>query len=1161
MNEETLFHAALERANLAERAAFLDGACAGMPELRAAVEALLKAHEASGAFLNPPADTPATIDSASVGPTTEATGVLTPSPGASIAPASITVDYRADARPNVLIAGRYSLHEKIGEGGMGEVWVAKQSEPVKRKVALKLIKTGMDSRAVLQRFEQERQALAMMDHPNIAKVLDAGLTPTGQPFFVMELVNGLPLNKFCDELKLTPKERLELFVPICQAVQHAHQKGIVHRDLKPANILITMIDARPVPKVIDFGVAKATAGRLTAESISTQFGAVVGTLEYMSPEQASFSGEDIDTRADIYSLGVILYELLTGLRPIDAVRLKKAALTEMIRIIREEEPSKPSTRLSTDALLPSLAALRQTEPRKLMTMLRGELDWVVMKCLEKQRERRYETANALARDIQRYLADEAVEARPPSAGYRFQKFVSRNKGQVIAASLVLLTLVAGIIGTSIGLVRADRARNAEATQRKIAVEEKKKAEESEKLARQQRTRAEEREEQAIETVKKFRDAVANNPELKNNPALEPLRKRLLKEPLEFFKALRDQLQADNDTRPESLARLAGAALELAHLTDEIGDKRDSIRAYQESLAIWERLASDHPKVPEFIAKVVETQNNLGILLRETGDLPRARKALEQARDIIEPLSRQNPAVADYASLLAKSLGNLSYVRMITGDLTGARKVFEQARDIQERLAREHPTVSAYAWDLARTQANLGILLNNVGDRTGARQAWEQASDIQGRLAREHPNDAGYSVELARMQSNLGVLLSDTGELPGARKEYEQARDILQRLVREYPAVSEYANDLAGTCSNLGLLLEQTGNPAEARKEFDLAVEIRERLAREHPAVTEYTRDLADIRANLSTLLRNTGDLTGARRECEMALTIDERLAREHPDEPDNASHLGGALSDMASLDILSKRFAHARDRVREAITWQRKALAANPANPVYRKFLVNHLNNLIITARALGDAESVAEAERELTKLRDSDPSTKALDARLSAIIKGDQEPNDNAEWFRLAQRAYDKSLYATAARLWSEALETNPELADNRQAQHRYNAACAASLAGCGQGQDDPSPDEAAKDNLRKQALDWLKEEMAVWLKFVESGPPQAKAFMVQTLDHWKKDTDLAGIRDEKALAKLPEPERKEWQSLWSDVDAFLKRTQEKGSVFLLPNRASASR
>jgi WD40 repeat protein/tetratricopeptide (TPR) repeat protein len=297
----------------------------------------------------------------------------------------------------------------------------------------------------------------MMDHPNIARVLDGGLTQDRRPYFVMELVNGLPLNRFCDEAKLGIRARLELFTSVCQAVQHAHQKGVVHRDLKPANILVTIIDGRGVPKIIDFGVAKAISGRLTDESLSTQFGAVVGTLEYMSPEQAGFAGEDIDTRADIYSLGVILYELLTGLRPIDARRLKKAAMTEMIRIIKEEEPSKPSTRLSTDESAPSMAALRQTEPKKLTALLRGELDWVVMKCLEKQRDRRYETANALGRDIQRYLADEPVEARPPSAGYRLRKFLQRNKGPVLAASLVLFALVGGIAGTTWGLIWAEQA--------------------------------------------------------------------------------------------------------------------------------------------------------------------------------------------------------------------------------------------------------------------------------------------------------------------------------------------------------------------------------------------------------------------------------------------------------------------------------------------------------------------------------------------------------------------------------------------------------------------------------------------------------------------------------------------------------------------------------
>jgi eukaryotic-like serine/threonine-protein kinase len=473
MNEETLFQEALSRSS-SERAAFLEQACAGRPDLRASVEALLAAHDKSSNIL----DQAHGLD----------TGEFSPQPNQ-------TPDNRSAVESGLVIACRYTLVERIGEGGMGEVWVAKQSEPVKRKVAIKLIKTGMDSKAVLARFEQERQALALMDHPNISRVLDGGMTPTGQPFFVMDLVNGLSLTRFCDEAKLTLRQRLELFVPICQAVQHAHQKGIVHRDLKPANILVTMIDAKPVPKIIDFGVAKATSGRLTDESLSTHFGAVVGTLEYMSPEQAGYSGDDVDTRADIYSLGVLLYELLTGLRPIDAKRLRKAALTEMIRIIREEEPSKPSTRLSTDESLASSAALRHMEPRKLMAQLRGDLDWVVMKCLEKQRERRYETANGLARDIQRYLSDEPVEACPPSATYRLRKFGKKNRAALTSAAAIALLLVAG---AGVSIWQAVRATQAEQAERlaKLDAEEKAAAE---KAARQD----EERQRKFAEAISKF----------------------------------------------------------------------------------------------------------------------------------------------------------------------------------------------------------------------------------------------------------------------------------------------------------------------------------------------------------------------------------------------------------------------------------------------------------------------------------------------------------------------------------------------------------------------------------------------------------------------------------------------------------------------------------
>src|SRR3989442_5152338 len=341
--------------------------------------------------------------------------------------------------------------------------MAEQTQQVRRMVALKVIKAGMDTRQVIARFEAERQALAMMDHLNIARVLDVGATDTGRPYFVMELVHGVPITKYCDDNHLTPRERLELFVPVCQAIQHAHQKGIIHRDLKTANVMVTLYDGKPVPKVIDFGVAKATEQRLTGRTLFTQYGTMVGTFEYMSPEQAEMSALGADTRSDIFSLGVLLYELLTGSTPLSHKRVKEAAYAEILRMIKEEEPPRPSTRLSDSGeTLAAISAQRHMEPAKLARLVRGELDWIVMKALEKDRNRRYETASAFAADVQRYLNDEPVQACPPSAAYRFRKFARRNRGSVLAASLVLFALVVGVMGTSIGLLRAEQQRrNAE----------------------------------------------------------------------------------------------------------------------------------------------------------------------------------------------------------------------------------------------------------------------------------------------------------------------------------------------------------------------------------------------------------------------------------------------------------------------------------------------------------------------------------------------------------------------------------------------------------------------------------------------------------------------------------------------------------------------------
>jgi serine/threonine protein kinase len=410
-NEESVFTEALGKSDSHERAAYLDRVCAGQPELRRNVESLLAGYEA-GQFLEIPAAPVAGI------------GVAPPGEG-----------------PGTRL-GPYKLLEQIGEGGMGAVWMAEQQEPVRRRVALKIIKAGMDSAPVVARFEAERQALALMDHPHIAKVLDGGTTGNGRPCFVMELVKGVPITEYCDQNQLTPRERLELFVPVCQAIQHAHQKGIIHRDVKPSNVLVTLLDGAPVVKVIDFGVAKAIGQRLTDKTLFTGFAQMIGTPLYMSPEQAAISAVDVDTRSDIYSLGVLLYELLTGRTPFDKERLKEVNYDELRRIIRDEEPPKPSTRISTlGQAATTVSAQRKSDPKRLSRLFRGELDWMVMKALEKDRDRRYETAGAFAADVQRYLHDEPVQACPPSAWYRVRKFARRKKAALVTGVLLLTVLL------------------------------------------------------------------------------------------------------------------------------------------------------------------------------------------------------------------------------------------------------------------------------------------------------------------------------------------------------------------------------------------------------------------------------------------------------------------------------------------------------------------------------------------------------------------------------------------------------------------------------------------------------------------------------------------------------------------------------------------------
>ncbi|SPE55447.1 putative Non-specific protein-tyrosine kinase [Verrucomicrobia bacterium] len=473
MNERDTFLEALEQATPEARSTYLDHACANDPAMRARVEALLGEHEKEDKFLEgPPEDQPGF--------------------GALLREAAQNAPFLAPTEKAGDRIGRYRLLEQIGEGGCGVVYVAEQDRPVRRRVALKVIKLGMDTNQFVARFEAERQALALMDHPNIAKVFDAGSTKTGRPFFVMELVKGEKITEYCDSNKFSTRRRLELFIQVCNAIQHAHQKGIIHRDIKPSNILVTLQDGLPVPKVIDFGIAKATSGQpLTDKTVYTALEQFVGTLAYMSPEQAGRGGLDIDTRSDIYSLGVLLYELLTRHTPFAAKRLQAAGTDEARRIIREEDPLRPSTRISTLNAdeQNAIASCRSADPPRLLGIVKGDLDWIAMKCLEKDPTRRYETPGGLARDIQRHLDHQPVSARPPSRIYHLQKSIQRNKVALAATGTVFLAIMVGVVGIAWQAVRATRAEREQTRLRAQAEAALHRARDSEESAQQSRQAA------------------------------------------------------------------------------------------------------------------------------------------------------------------------------------------------------------------------------------------------------------------------------------------------------------------------------------------------------------------------------------------------------------------------------------------------------------------------------------------------------------------------------------------------------------------------------------------------------------------------------------------------------------------------------------------------
>lgn len=880
---------------LEQRTAYLDAACGTDTAMRAEVESLLRSHDGAGRFLSN-----ATVD---VKP--EALSQSSP----HLISNAVTIASARDEHYGQMV-GRYKLLEVIGEGGFGTVWMAEQREPVKRRVALKIIKLGMDTRQVIARFEAERQALALMDHSCIAKVLDAGSTESGRPYFVMEYIKGVPILEYCDTEKLNTEARLKLFTQICQAIQHAHQKGIIHRDIKPGNVLVTLHDGVPVPKVIDFGIAKATSAELTQRTLFTEHRQLIGTPAYMSPEQAEMSGLDIDTRSDIYSLGVLLYELLTGTTPFASEELLSRGFAEMLRIIREVEPQKPSTRLSTlGAVAARTAQQRMTsDSRRLASILQGDLDWIVMKCLEKDRTRRYDSASGLAADVRRYLADEPVTAGAPTTVYRLQKFVRRNRGVVFATTAIAGMLVLGIAGTSLGLLQAVR-------ERARAVDEAARAEEARGNEARARVRA--------ETIADFVTDALRSADAQNlgevsgsgqdmtvfaamQNAVKEVQSGRFKDDPETEARLLDTIAEvlRNNGRVSDAEPLVDRAVELRRTTKvdevelarslehlavvrmEMGLLSEAERQMREVLAIRRRLHTDGD------ASLAGTLQALGSILEQQAKLEEADSCGTEA---LELSRRLHPG--DHPEV-AICMNNLALTKQTRGDMAAAKALCLEALEMHRRLyPGDHPEVAA-GWH------NLGVVQARMGRLEEAEPSFLQAIQMRERLFKgDHQATAGSLGSLASVRRGLGRLdeaepLAERalamhrrlfrgdhprvavaiaslasirealGRLPEAEALYNEALEMSQRVFEGDSL------DTATYLSSLALVRRQMGRPGEAEPLLAEGLRMREVMfGGDHPLI------VSSLRAH-ATVLRDLDRAQDAEAALQRADEMAARLNRQ-----------------------------------------------------------------------------------------------------------------------------------------------------------------------------------------------------------------------------------------------------------------------------------------